>query len=207
MATGYTYPVRAGQITDFSTFAWFCAKGIDVFCRDRDTNRPIGWIPTEAELAEICGDNDRYYEKQIVFAKKELLELQGRDDEAWREAHSASSERRKCDYEQKVRENKIIYERYTSMLSKVADWIPPTDAHKRMKEFMIEQLKESIDRDCTQPILCETETLEEYKYEMIAIIERRIARCEEGDLAGNQEVKKRRDWIIELAQSLGQEIR
>lgn len=207
MPTGYTYPVREGEITDFPTFAWFCAGGIDVFCRDRDNNRPIGWIPTEEELADICGENDRYYEKQIVFAKKELLELHGCDDEAWRKAHATSIERRKRDYEQRVAEKKVIHERYTSMLSKVADWIPPTDAHKRMKEFMIEQLKESIDADCTRPVLCETETLEEYKYEMISILERNIANYEEADLLCKQEARIRRDWIEKLARSLGQEIR
>jgi len=53
MATGYTYPVREGKITDFPTFAWYCAKEFGAFVLDRDNNRPIGWVPTEEELAKI----------------------------------------------------------------------------------------------------------------------------------------------------------
>jgi len=205
MATGYTYPVRAGQITDFSTFAWFCAKGIDVFCRDRDTNRPIGWIPTEAELAEICGDND-YYEKQIVIAKKDLFEFYNCSDDDWRKKQAQDIDQAVLHYEQTITTNELRRARYTSMLSKVADWTPPTEDHVHMKEFMISQLKDSLNSDML-PLRSPEETLEEYKFRKISTAQRMLSYFEEQDLDCKQTAKERREWITALARSLGQEIR
>jgi hypothetical protein len=53
------------------------------------------------------------------------------------------------DYQVRIDENKDLRNKYESMLHKVKNWIPPSDNHIRLKEFMIEQLNSSIDFDCS----------------------------------------------------------
>ena len=142
MPTGYTHGVQNGSITEFSDFAIRCARamGALIMMRDEPTGAPI---PDKFEL------NTEYHDKGLKAVKAQLQEL---DDLTDAEANSRARATHKKNVEEfhrraAARETERI--RYKTMLEKVEGWVAPTTDHYGLKKFMIEQLTESIDWDCS----------------------------------------------------------
>lgn len=141
MPSGYTSDLYEGKDVTFAEFVLTCARAMGASILLRDESLDV--LPTE----ENVGYSTEYHHKRLEEAKDFLALLEGMDEtQANSEALQdyADALERYEDYEIK---RKAIKERYESMLEHVSAWTPPTTEHEGLKEFMIQQLTESIDFD------------------------------------------------------------
>jgi hypothetical protein len=132
MATGYTYPVANGEITEFKDFAMSCARAFGALITMRDE-------PQDAPIPEEFKPGD-FHEKRLADAKDRLARLNVMTiDEAEASATGAFNEAMKSHQEYEAKEAEAE-RRLNSMIKKVEAWTPPTANHTEMKKFMIDQL-------------------------------------------------------------------
>lgn len=138
MATGYTYPVRDGKVTSFAEFALECARGMGAAIHQRDDGPgPITEMPV-----------DDFEQRHAEKARANLAAALDRTPTEWAELQAqrhAAAEKALADA---AIEQAQIRERYEAMLLQVLAWKPPTDEHIGLKNFMVEQLEQSIRFDC-----------------------------------------------------------
>lgn len=139
MPTGYTADVVDGKITDFKTFALRCARNFGALVMMRDENM-------DAPIPEAFETGD-YHLKAIKEAEAEIVRIMALSPEEcdveqraqWRKAMDAHHEH--------VEKCQVVKGRLLAMRSQVADWAPPTSDHQGMKDFMIQQLDETLRYD------------------------------------------------------------
>lgn len=138
MPTGYTYGVIEGKIKDFPEFAKTCMRafGATIHLRDEPLDK-------EYEPRVPCD----YHSEEL---SKGILNLETAktisDEELIAKEFERRSERKEYLRGQikKIKEQKIVLEK---MLKEVTKWTPPTHDHINFKNFMVEQLQSTIDRD------------------------------------------------------------
>jgi len=138
MPTGYTHNIAKG--ISFEEFALHCARafGALVSMRDDTENTPI---PDEIKPSN-------FYTEKLAEIKSELTtiknltpsEIKQRCAKEYQEHLNYQKERRK--------EIENLKKQYTNMLASVKKWTPPTVDHVGLKEFMVNQITQSIDYDC-----------------------------------------------------------
>lgn len=142
MPTGYTDDVQSGKITEFDDFVWRCARGMGALIMMRDE-------PWGAPIPERFEPSTRYYDKALAEARARLEGLLAMGPLAVREAaQQAYAERVKQDDDCHAKKDEQRA-RYEAMLAKVRAWAPPTPDHVGLKQFMTEQLADSINFDCS----------------------------------------------------------
>jgi|TARA_R110000765_G_scaffold110741_2_gene202214 hypothetical protein len=135
MATGYTYQILNGSIKTFKEFALKCSEAFIIEFRDgakKYTPRVPSPYHTDEMKAARAGiaqlnqltDSELFIievaklEKGIRFAKEELAK--------------------------KIKNKKVL----DKILEESKEYETPTDRHKNIKNFMIEQLNMTIESDC-----------------------------------------------------------
>lgn len=142
MPTGYTAAVQSGEITDFNTFAMACARAFGALVTMRDD-------PAGAAIPEEFKPSTDYHDKAIERARVELLRLYAMSDaEKDAEAGRAQVEALRS-WAKSEADTEDHRARYLAMLEKVEAWTPPTDEHAPLKTFMADQLRSSIEFDCS----------------------------------------------------------
>jgi len=142
MATGYTYGVVEGEITEFEDFLLQCARafGYCVHQRDDDPSDP----------PKLLTVDDRYHE-DVVEAEEKLKDAlkESLEDFIIREKKQIKKQYDYCvEYE---KEKQVIKDRLEKMLQSAKDWQPPSAEHEGLKKFMIDQLEETIYYECKMP--------------------------------------------------------
>ncbi len=139
MPTGYTAAVQDGA--DFQQFVWICARQFGAFILERDT--PLGKTP------KMHFEVENYYFEAVEKADKELAEFIALTAEGLKQLYNiemdAVSEQRKTEAENREK-TKLAYE---LVLDKAIKWEAPSSEHRGLKDFMIQQLTESIKFDCS----------------------------------------------------------
>lgn len=139
MPTGYTADI-AKDIT-FEEFILKCARafGACITMKDDDSGDeiPQKFEPSTYHLNEL----ERYKEK--------LIECNSITVEDAEKRALAEHKKRVEDNIVYDNERKKLKTQYSEMLDQVQLWLPPTKDHVRLKEFMIDQIEESIRFDCT----------------------------------------------------------
>lgn len=135
MATGYTYDVVEGKLTDFKAFALRCAHafGALITLKEESMDCPIPEFKPEP-----------YYEAHLAEAKNELSKLRAMTPadceamalQAYREVQAG--------LQKSYEESLVVRDRLLAMRSKAADWRPPTSEHQGLKDFMIQQLDDTL---------------------------------------------------------------
>lgn len=138
MPTGYTAAIADG-IT-FDRFAMNCARAFGACVTLRDEPGGGELIPERFEPSD-------YHLKQLEIAQARLAEL---------EALSLEDAELRCraDYQQaevsrleRLQKNKDQMAAYASMLDQVNAWVPPSDEHNGLQDFMRSQIEQSIKFD------------------------------------------------------------
>lgn len=137
MPTGYTADLTTD--TPFKTFALICARNFLPQLRDE----PHGPAPeTLPPFTDYYGQRLRETQQALgqllAYTPQELATVA---DDAWQ----ADEDRR----QERLQEIAAKRTAYTNMREQVIAWIPPTEKHKGLKSFMLEQLDESIWFDCS----------------------------------------------------------
>lgn len=199
MPTGYTSEIYDGKDVSGNDFLMQCARafGACIMMRDESLDSKL---PEEFQPSA-------YHKERIKEAKTELKKYQNMTiEEAILEIEK--------NYQNTIRSSKESRKKYSDMknrylntLADVLTWQPPTDEHKELKKFAIQQLQDSINYDCNHiedhyPINIQKETPQKY-------IEKNINGClkdiEYNSKEWNVElegVARRNKWIKELRGSL-----
>lgn len=140
MPTGYTAPVMDGEITDVKDFAAACARDFGVFIHQRDDSM-------SALLKYPESPDNLYYVRALGSAKAELSRWQHMSEE---EKYAEWSEyvKEQTLYLHKSRATSAERRaRYENMLIQIHAIDVPSML-QNFKDFMVEQLEESIKFDC-----------------------------------------------------------
>lgn len=141
MPTGYTADVQNGKISDFQTFALQCARAFGALVEMRDDPRDAP-LPERIEPHGYCANQFREALDEINrLSRMTPVEVEAAATKDHADAAERWGKRRQDRIDQRAR--------YEAMLAKVEAWTPPSDDHEGLKKFMAEQLRESINFDCT----------------------------------------------------------
>lgn len=139
MATGYTYGVQDGTVTEFRDFALKCARAFGALIEMRDD-------PMDAPIPDAFPVDD-YYEKALASAQARVAELATfTEDDAWIRA-GAEYDRALKSWRDAEKRREQEQQRYEAMLDQVLAWEAP-EMLVSLKTFMVEQLQTSISHDC-----------------------------------------------------------
>ncbi len=138
MPTGYTYNIVDG--ISFNEFAMQCARAFGACVLMRDE-------PNDAEIPKKF-EIDTYHSENIDKANADIEKYANISlDDAQAEVNAYMKKETKY-YYKKIKETEDQTLKFNNMLKETENWIPPTDDHYKMKDFMIEQIKTSMRFDC-----------------------------------------------------------
>ncbi len=196
MSTGYTCGVEDGTITEFPEFAMRCAKamGALVTMREEPMNAPIP-VFEPSDSGKVNAER----------ATRELNDLRATSDDILQGIIDREYDSRPVKDRQELADSDLKMARYDYMLSQVEVWNPPTDDHGGLKEFMTQQIKDSM--DWIRPISRthpdeEKQTVVEYREMRERRLKEEIRRCEKAYLEEVERVAGRNQWVTDLKQSL-----
>jgi len=197
MPTGYTAKLYEGKPQTFEEFVLAAAHGMGALIEMRDSSMdaPIPvFTPSE------------YSAERLEKARAALDALQDHDLEWWvrRQRDEAESIAK---FEAEAEEGRAgLRARYEGMLAQVDAWVPPTDEHVGLKEFMREQLTSSIEFDAgglSRGWKATPRTVVEYRGETIARAENEVQAASDALTAERERVRGRNAWVDALFVSLG----
>lgn len=195
MATGYTYAVEEGTITELAPFILQCARAFAVMQRDEPMSVPLKHRKM-----------DSYAERRLAESQKELEVLKSlSDEECTRRAKKQAADTNKSNKES-LAKIKTELERYKLMLEKVRAWAPPTADHHPLKAFMIQQLVDSMKHsDITSYYdkVVEAKSGKAWRQEQISMTLRDIERSSKDVREEIERVNSTNDWVDALYESLG----
>jgi len=191
MPTGYTTDIYDGKEVSFKDFTLLCARafGACVTQRDDPLNVKPKIMPEES-----------YHTKELnklkEFKKPTKAEF------------NSYIKKQKADHLKNIKERNVLKKRYSHMLEEVKKWHPPTKDHESLKQFMIEQLTQSINFDC-QTDFSENEiktfshmSYDSYVLEKLDLHNRKLKYHKEQEAKEIATIKKRNKWITDLYNSL-----
>lgn len=194
MPTGYTATVKDG--ISFEQFVWTCARafGALVMMREEATDAPI---PARFEPSDT-------YKKWLLEARANLGALVVMSVEQVAAAAEADYLERHAAWVRRRAEKTELRNRYSEMLAKVVQWEPPTTEHQGLKDFMAQQLRESIDFDCSEKYDDEPKRMEptDWHNEKVEDARRTIARHLKSHTEEHQRTEERNSWLKALRDSV-----
>ena len=198
MPTGYTAIIGEKKDVSFRDFTLRCARafGACVMQRDDDVNAlPEKQKPSTYHLEQL--DKAKAELKHLQETPKEQLLLEAAERILKSNQEIVESNKRR------LQETAELKQRYKKMLEAVATWTPPTDEHKGLKDFMTQQITESIDWDCKpyQATLSETDP-EKFIAHEIELQQESIRYHQEGWDKDVARCKSQNAWIDALYNSL-----
>lgn len=141
MPTGYTYAVQEGKVTEFRDFAMACARAFGALVEMRDD-------PNDAPIPDEFKPHTSYHDEALVAAQKTLAKLPGLHANECQRRADAVFDAAVAERQARQIRRETERQRYSAMIEKAAAWQPPTPDHEGMQDFMLEQLRTSLDHDC-----------------------------------------------------------
>lgn len=136
MPTGYTAYIEDGKITTGKEFLKLCTRAMGVAVDLKEEPLSVS-TPTSFEPKTYYKDN---YDKAL----KKLEKVSNMSFEEAKSQMKKDYEKRTYDYKVRTEKEITINERYENVKKEVEEWIPPTENHRRLKEFALEQINMSI---------------------------------------------------------------
>lgn len=137
MPTGYTAKIESG-IT-FEAFAMECARAFGALIELRDD--------MTAPIPEAFAPSD-YHAEAVKKAKADLKALDALTPaQAQKKAEKAHQDAVAAN-ERTLSAAAVLLAKYDAMLAEVRAWTPPTKDHQGLKDFMVQQITDSIKFDC-----------------------------------------------------------
>ena len=172
MPTGYTAGILDGTTKDFNQFAKHCSRAYIMHLRDEP-------MDSEYKKREVSD----YHIKEIEKAKAELKQADSLSDEELiiqEKNRLIDSKKYHLDREEKIKNDKIKLE---SFLEKAKSYIPPTEKHQGIADFMIEQIEKTIEFDCNSS----------YHIDELKTIDSKIEKVNADDIRSEMKVKATKD--------------
>ena len=195
MPTGYTAKlVDEGQ--EFPDFVMTCARAFGALIELRDE-------PLDAEIPESF-EPSSYNDRRIEEAQQALAEATTLSDADIELLADADHRRAVARYTEVVARAVTVGARVRAMIAQVEAWTPPTDEHQGLRDFMLQQLNETLKFDASTSYLNEPVKLsvEEYRAAAIARANRDITYHREQAAAEAERAAARTEWVKVLRESL-----
>jgi hypothetical protein len=199
MPTGYTAGIE--NDISFEDYLLSCARAFGACVHQRDEATAV-----KPKLQTI---DNQAYEEMILSAEAELGALRTMTREQREEYGQELKDQRIASAQKYFNEKVLLKNKYDAMMVKVQVWNPPTPDHQGLKQFMIDQINDSIRFDCGTDYWLEQLTIASNANpiklvdEEIAMHERTIARYEEEWAKNGRRVEESNRWITALYDSLG----
>lgn len=195
MPTAYTNKVQDGSITEFADFAMLCARafGACITLRDEPIDTPI---PDEFKPSA-------YHLEELKGARETLLRLKWMTVDQKDAAARSANEAALAQWREHERRKDEARQRYEAMLAQANAWHPPTPDHQGLKDFMIQQLSDSIEWDCTPTPKPTPMNRDEWYEAAIRKAEWCVQYHEKEHRREIERAKRRTEWIRDLRRSLG----
>ena len=196
MPTGYTADIKDG--ISFSEFAMNCARAFGACITLRDEQAGGDKIPDRFEPSD-------YHLKALISAKDRLSDLESITMEEAKTRCESEYKQAESSRITRLSENKAQLSAYQAMLQQVNAWQPPSDEHCGLRDFMREQIEQSIKFDdstdyLSKPTEIKTaeEWLEDKKHEAL----KNIKYHREEYAKEVERTAKRNEWVESLRNSL-----
>lgn len=139
MATGYTHKILDGEITEFKDFAILCTRAFGATIHMRDEGFDTPYTPRQVS---------QYHSDAIANTIQEIKELETITDEELEKKVEEEWTNQLDRYNEMIERAKANFDVLSKMMKEAEAYTPPTEDHVRFKEFIIEQLRGTIDYDC-----------------------------------------------------------
>lgn len=178
--TRYTVFIENGTVTTGKEFLLLCSREFNIAPDIRE--KPLT-VPTPTHF-----EPDKYYQRRYDQAVKRLME--GRKikfNEAREYMRKAYADRIK-EAKSAIIRIKSINDKYAEVRGQIVEWNPPTEEHKRIKNFALEQIDMCINPESMfeyyqkiidEPFDDSNEAVQKYMEEFIGYLEQDVARAKE----------------------------
>ena len=138
MPTGYTAGIINGEITTFEQFATQCTRAFGATSHMRENPLDSPYEPrTPSE----------YYVNSLQSQREKLEETKTMTDEAIvRDFENLLNDSLKY-HERELEKTKVNLGRLNSIMESAKSWVPPTEDHEGVRDYMIDQLEITIKAD------------------------------------------------------------
>jgi hypothetical protein len=204
MPTGYTAGIIDGKITTFEQFATQCSRAFGATMHMRDNPLDSPYEPrTPSE----------YYVNSLQSQREKLEEMKTMTDEAIvQDFENLLNDSLKY-HERELEKTKVNLGRLNSIMESAKSWVPPTEDHEGVRDYMIDQLEITIKADGdpsyhVNKIVQAKKELEEgidpkvYREEKIKEIEDRISYYEGEVQKELERCKQSNDWMDKFLESI-----
>ena len=195
MPTGYTYPVAEGKVSTLREYALQCSRNFGALIHLRDE-------PHDVPIPKKIDSSSYYYAEKVAEARRVLAEVPG--------LGAIELDRRALEEFEQELEARIKYRtdaenenrRMKEMLARVERWKVPEDL-LTLKQFMIDQLKLSIDdaRGSYAPGPVRL-TGEQWREQALKDASRDLERCSMELIRENERNATANRWLKQLWDSL-----
>ena len=175
MPTGYTAVILDGKTTTFPQFAKQCMRAFGASIHLRDES-------SDSEFTERTPSN--YYKEQIEKAKQTLIAVEILTDKSIVENRKSELEESEDYYLKSIEKTKVDSKNLNGILIEINNWQPPTSGHFGIKDFMIDQIKQTINFDCNT----------KYKYEKLAEIQLELLTLNASQIRKDMIEKAKKDF-------------
>lgn len=188
MPTGYTAGVSDGTITTLEQFALTCARAFGSLILMRDD-------PLDADIPEF--EPNTHSQEQADADTEEMKRVVAMNAS---ECHDAAVK----EYEDGAKavvecfaRKEGIRKRYEAMLELARAYTPPTKDHVGLAEFMVQQLAESIDFDCSAGGVSQPERKEAdvWRDQRLARLAESIERHQKSQKEEVERTDQRNEWV------------
>jgi len=204
MPTGYTAGIIDGEITTFEQFATQCTRAFGATSHMRENPLDSPYEPrTPSE----------YYVNSLQSQREKLEETKAMTDEAIvRDFENLLNDSLKY-HERELEKTKVNLGRLNSIMESAKSWVPPTEDHEGVRDYMIDQLEITIKADGdpsyhVNKIVQAKKELEEgidpkvYREEKIKEIEDRISYYGAEVQKELERCKQSNDWMDKFLESI-----
>lgn len=193
MPTGYTAAIADG-IT-FEQYALNCARAFGALVMMRDE-------PSDAPIPDAFAPSD-YNARELVQDRAKLSSMKALSGDALAQVH-AEAVKADAEYNaNRLREANELRAKYEAMLAQAKAYKPPTPDHVQYAAFLVSQIEQSIEFDCTpyerEPITSDPHL---WRAQEIEKIEKSIAYHERAHREELERTARRNQWIRDLRASL-----
>lgn len=203
MPTGYTAGIEDGRITTGKDFLRLCTRAFGVAIDLKD--EPLS-VPTPIKVKPDTYYKDRLEEERANLEKCKSMSFEDA------KAKMIRSYADRVNMYKRMAENSIKKnEQYAKIRAEVEAWIPPTDAHRNLKNFALEQIdvcvtkQEWIDewlQQANEKLDDSDEAVERFIVEQIEDCCQSVKRAEEKWKSELERVADRNSWMEKLLGSL-----
>lgn len=198
MPTGYTAGVVDGSVKTFEEFAKKCMRAFVGHMRDD---------PWDADYAPVRPSD--YERESVEKLTKELKEIEAEDEARLWDAEVKRIKSSIQDYVKLSKERCKKNKRLKAMLQRVKAFVPPTDRHACIKDFMIQQLEISNENSdfCLRCIEDYNKTLQagmpkDYKKHLIAEKKQELKRAKKAYAEEVARCEANNKWCDEFLRAI-----